>query len=90
MEEDVGLCECGGCLEAGEDLAGLTKWLDGLQVVALGEAAAAQAEERECLLGEHAEGLPAVGGVGVAVGGGVEVAAASARAALAAVRACSW
>ena len=67
LEEGVCFGE-GGCgLECQEDGAGLLQGLGRVGVLAEGELAAALAEEREGLLGNHAERLPALGGPAVAL-----------------------
>ena len=83
------LRERGGRLEPLEDLAGPLQDGRGHVERVQPDEAPALAEEREGLLGDDPEPLPAIGGFGVGVGGGCSSPRASVRAACAATRACS-
>ena len=74
-EQGVGLGECRCGSESGEKFAGVVEDRGSVVWLAEVDEAAAVAEQRECVLGDHAELLPALGGVCVAVRGGLEVAA---------------
>ena len=74
LQELVDLCEGRGGLELLEDLASLMEDGAGFaRSAAVGEAAAL-AEQGERLLGNDTERLPALGGIGVPGGRGLEVA----------------
>ena len=88
-QERVGLGERGGRMEPFEDLAGVLQDGCGLGRSGEPEEAPALAEERERLLGDDPEPLPAIGGIGVGIGGDCRSPRASVRAAFAATRACS-
>ena len=75
LEEGVRLDQGGRCLEAGEDLVGLLKCVRGFGGFPECDEAAALAKKGECLLGDDPEPLPAFSGLGIAVYGGLMVAA---------------
>src|SRR5207244_10764676 len=73
-QECVGRGEGGGRLEPREDLAGSSEDGVGLNRSGKSEEAPAPAQERERLLCDDPEPLPAIRGLGVSIGGGLEVA----------------
>ncbi len=73
LQERVGLVERGGCLERFEDLASMPQDRCGLGRSGEPDEAPALAEERERVLGDDPEPLPAIGGLLVGFGGGWEV-----------------
>ena len=75
LQQRVGFGEGGGGVEGLVDRTGALKRLGGLCGLAESGQAAAVAEQRVGVFGGRAELLPALGGVAIAVGGSVELAA---------------
>ncbi len=74
-QEFVDLGERGRSLQPLEDLAGVLQDGRGLGRSGESDEAPTLAEERERLLGDDPEPLPAAGSIGVGIGGGRQVAA---------------
>ena len=69
VQERVGLGERGGRLKPLEDLAGMLQDRCGLGRSGKTDQTPALAQERERLLGHDPEPLPAIGSIGVGIGG---------------------